>query len=484
MMMHATQDRPEGWMRRFASICLLSVSAMLVAGGCANISTSQKHLVGMDDTLARHDLAGALTRIQAAKTTAYHEKDSILYYLDAGMLCHYNAHWQESNELLTQADQGIEAAYTRSVSRAGASFMLNDNALEYAGEDYENIYLHVFKGINYLRQNSFDSAFVEVRRINDKLNVLEDKYARIASEYQRSGETNGASRAFKPGTTRFHNSALARYLSMLMYRTEGRPDDARIDLAKIQEAWKAAPSVYDFPMPSLTTALAPSPAAYAKLNIAAFYGRGPDKLAKTLYVHIQPTAITIMTTAQVSAGNTKMNTLDVIPWNIGSALPAGSSFKFEIPYMKPRGTRVSRAILYLNGYPAGDLVPIERLDQVALETFKLREPLIFLKTITRVVAKTIIKIKAQKEIEKNNSSFIGAGLLLDIATALTENADLRIGQFFPAVAAIHEIDVPAGSYRATILYTDKNGIRLHQDELGTIEVRAGQLNLLPSYYLN
>ncbi|HAS82406.1 MAG TPA: hypothetical protein DCS43_06970 [Verrucomicrobia bacterium] len=471
-------------MRRIGSVCLLFSLAVLAGGGCANVSTSKSHLVGMDDTLARHDLAGAMKRIQKAKTTAYKEKDRILYYLDAGLLCHYNGRWEESNELLTQADQSIEEAYTRSVSRAAASVMLNDNALEYAGEDYENIYLHVFKGVNYLRLGSFDSAFVEVRRINDKLNVLEDKYARIASEYKKSDNTSGSTRTFKPGSTRFHNSALARYLSMLMYRAEGRPDDARIDLAKIQEAWQAAPSVYDFPMPPLSTALASSPTAYAKLNVVAFYGRSPDKLAKTLYIHTQPTAITIMTTEQVSAGNTKVNTLDVIPWNIGTALPAGSSFKFEIPYMKRRDTRVNRAILYLNGYPVGDLVPIERLDQVALETFKIREPLIFLKTITRVIAKTIIKVKAVEELKKKNDDTGGAELLLDITMALTENADLRIGQFFPSTAAIREIEVPSGNYRATILYTDKRGTRLHQDELGMIDVRSGQLNLLPSYYLN
>lgn len=457
--------------------------AVLVAG-CASTRTSKQHLVGIETRLAGHDFAAALAQIQTAKTTAYKEKDRILYYLDAGMLCHYNARWAESNELLTKAEQAIEEAYTRSVSKAATSIMLNDNALEYPGEDYENVYLNIFKAINFLQQGAFDPAFVEVRRINDKLNLLEDKYARMAAEFNKTTKASGTTKAFQPARTRFHNSVLARYMSMLMYRTEGQRDDARIDLQKLNDAWGAAREVYPFPLPSFALALAPSPDAYAKLNVLGFYGRSPDKLANTLYIHTQPTSVTIMTTQQQSAGKTEMTALEVIPWSIGNVLPAGTTLKFQLPYMKMRGSQVGRAVLYLNGYAVTDLQPLESIESVAHETFRIKEPLIFLKSISRVIGKTIVKAKAMEELKKHKDGALVPGFLVDMAVAATENADLRVGQFFPAVAAIGEIEVPAGEHRATVVYFDKAGKRLYQDELGTVQVRPGKLNLLQSYYLN
>ncbi len=198
-------------MRSFLMTGMKAAALAVLLSGCASTRTSKQHLLGIDDRLASHDFAAALAQIETARTTAYKEKDRILYYLDAGMLCHYNAHWAESNELLTKAEHAIEEAYTRSVSKAATSIMLNDNALEYAGEDYENIYLNVFKAINFLQQGAFDPAFVEVRRINDKLNLLEDKYARIATEYNTTTKDSGTTKTFQPGKIRFHNSALARY---------------------------------------------------------------------------------------------------------------------------------------------------------------------------------------------------------------------------------------------------------------------------------
>jgi hypothetical protein len=470
-------------MRRFLSGVMAFLLLVLVAG-CASTRTSKKHLIGIDEKLAGHNFATALTQIESCKTTAYKEKDKILYFLDAGMLCHYNRRWRESNDLLTKAEYAIEEAYTRSVSKAAASVMLNDNAQEYAGEDYENVYLNVFKSLNYLELGEFDSAFVEVRRINNKLNLLEDKYRKIAAEYNKTTKESGAKTAFKPGKIRFHNSALARYMSMLMYRTEGQRDDARIDIEKLSAVHQSSRELYPFPLPALDTALAPSPAAYTKLNVMGFYGRGPDKLANTLYVHTQASAVTIMITKQVSSGRTKMETLQTIPWNIGGLLPPGTSIKFQLPYMKMRGSEVARAVLYLNGYPVTDLQPLESLEAVARETFRIKEPLIFLKTISRVIGKTIINEQTKKELQKHKDGQMVPGFLLDMAVAATENADLRVGQFFPAIAAVSEVEVPVGKHRVTVVYFNKAGTRLYQDELGTVEMQPGKLNLLQSYYLN
>ncbi len=463
-------------------VCAARWLAVICAGllsGCA--STYKQQFVGIDQKLRAHNYDAALSQIKSAKNSFYKRKDQVLYYLDLGMLSHFDGGWTDSNDALSLADDAIENAYTRSVSRATASVMLNDNTLEYVGEDHENVYLNVFKALNYVRLGGFDEALVEVRRIGNKLNVLEDRHACMAQGYNRS-EYRG--KYFRQGRNRFYDSALARYLSMLMYRANGQWDDARIDLDRIREIWRQAPNVYSFRMPPLDTVLDPCPDGYAKLNVISFFGRSPDKLARTLYIHTQPRSITITATQQTSYQQRHVRALEVIPWAGKDPLPVGTQLKFQVPYMKMRGSRVARIRLMLNGREVGSFSTIESMDKVALETFKVKEPLIYLKTITRAVAKGVARAQAVAELQKHRDGQKVPVFLVDAMFAATENADLRISQFFPGAAGIYEIDVPEGRHRVSVLYYDRNGSRLFVDELGFIDVSRNRLNLLESCYLD
>ncbi len=146
------------------------------------------------------------------------------------MLYHYNGNFVQSNTLLTKAEKAFDELYTKSIGRGAASMLLNDNVLEYSGEDYEDVYLNVFKALNYVELDKFDDAFVEIRKINEKLSLLEQKHKKMAKQFNKSKDKK---KSFETGKNKFHNSALGRYLSMLLYRAEGKMDDARIDKEKI-----------------------------------------------------------------------------------------------------------------------------------------------------------------------------------------------------------------------------------------------------------
>ncbi len=449
--------------------------------GCASTMTYKQQFVGIDEKLRAQDYGKALSQIRSAKNTFYKRKDQILYYLDLGMLSHFDGSWDDSNEALSRAEEAIEMAYTRSVSRATASVMLNDNTLEYAGEDHEDVYLNVFKALNYLKLGAPDEAMVEVRRIGNKLNLLEDRHAQMAAGYNRS-EHRG--KRFRQGHNRFYDSALARYLSMLMYRANGQWDDARIDLDHIRELWHRASHVYSFRMPPFDTVLDPCPDGYAKLNVISFFGRCPDKFARTLYIHTQPRSITITATQQTSYQHHKVRALEVIPWAGKDPLPVGTQLKFQVPYMKRRGTQVRRIRLLLNGREVRSFSTIESMEKVADQTFKVKEPLLYLKTITRAVAKGVARAQAVAELQRHRDGQKVPIFLVDAMFAATENADLRVSQFFPAVAGICEIDVPEGQHRVSVAYYDRSGNRIFTDDLGTIDVSRERLNLLESCYLN
>ncbi len=467
---------------KLKTVCIyLRILPLAFFVGCASSAAYKNQFIGVEDKLHLRDYETILAGIDESKKSCYKEKDRILYYLDVGLLNHFSGNWRESNALLEEAERSIESAYTRSVSRATASMMLNDNVLEYAGETHEDLYLNIFKALNYVELNEIDSAMVEVRRIGNKLNMLEDKNAKFVQKYNQS---KYRSKQFESGRVRFHDSALARYLSMIMYRANGSYDDAKIDLERIKRVWRTSGHIYTFRMPSFATVLMPSPDGYAKLNVISFIGRLPDKLARTLYIRTQPRSITITATQQTDYNRNQVKVLEVIPWRGSEPLPPGMQMKFQIPYMKMRASRVGSIRLMLNNHELGRFSTIESMDKVSYEIFKIKEPLIYLKTVMRTALKSIACAAAVKELQSHSDGQKIPPELIELMFAVTENADLRVSQFFPASAAICEIDVPIGPYNVSVVYYDHNGIKIFTDNLGCINVKARKLNLLESHYLN
>jgi uncharacterized protein len=457
------------------TIVVLCVALLLA--GCANMKTSKAQYVGVDQKLQNHDYAGALAQIETAKTVGYKEKEKVLYYLDAGMLQHYDKKYPESNDNLTLAEEGITENYTKSVSRAAVSLLLNDNTLDYWGEDYEDLYLNVFKAMNYLELKQTDEAFVEVRRVNEKLNLLEDKYSKLAQGYNSSDSSKAT---IKPGASRFHNSALARYMSMLMYRSENDLDNARIDHDKIIDAWTSQPTIYNYAMPNIDQAVTPT--SEARVNVMGLIGRSPDKSANTFYVHTEDDLIVFGFTEENEKYRQQLTDLDFIAW---PGVKKGYHFKLQVPFMVSRGTEIGRVRMLVDDQTQ-DLQLLEDIDKVAQETYNIKLPIIYLKTVVRSVVKGLVAEKQKENLDAQAGGGLGGFLAraaVDAAVDATENADLRISQFFPAQILVGELQVPAGQHAVKIEYYAKNGALLWTDDRGVCNIPASGLNLYESYYL-
>lgn len=430
--------------------------------------------------LARADYSAAVSRIESAANKAYTPKDRVVYYLDIGMLHHWNGDYRKSNEYLEKAERAIEDNFTKSVTRAAASLILNDNTLAYAGEDYEDIYLNVFKALNYLALGLNDDAFVEVRRINNKLVLLESKYDKMA---QQLSEAEEAQKTFRPGKCHFQESALGRYLSLLLYRNDYKWDDVRIDLDKINRGWKLQPDIYPFSRPDFSAEKKRVVAPKARLNIIAFSGQAPDKTASTFYIHTEDNLIVLAGTSENYLGKQRINGLDAIAW---PDVKAGYHFKFQLPSMHRRPSRVDRIEVSVEGGETMRLQRLESLENVATETFSIKKPILYLKTLTRAVVKGLATEKAKQDMTKDMGE--GTAFLTRIATDLladqTENADLRVSRFFPAAASVRELHLDEGVYTILIKYYGHDGELLYTDERTGVRLEAGRLNVVESAYLN
>lgn len=454
-----------------APIVFVIVSLLV---SCASLSTQTKFYEPIQRDLNEGEYALAANAIEQAYTAGkYPDKDRFLYFLDAGLAHHYADSFQVSIDRLSQAELAAEELFTRSISRAAASLLLNDNVLEYSGEDHEIIYTNLINALNYTELGRIEDAFVEVRRANQKLQSLEQKYFKAAEAY-RAGAQSDSSQVdlpydFKP--VRFSNSALARYLSMHMYAAEGKLDDARIDHDLLKEAFTTQPQIYDFSAPDVRY----SSEGKAILSVIALTGTSPVKNDLKLRIRTDKQLNLVQIMYDGAGPNSTEYGHFMLP------ISADYYFKFAIPVISSGSSRIAQIRVSADGKLLGHLQMIEDVNRVAAEVFEPKKTLIYVRTVARALIKGLSAHKLKEDIDKKNDSNFGAWLLkaaVDVGTDVIENADLRCSRLLPSYVYVGDFEVEPGSYDLLIEFLDTNGNVLDSSYQSGYTVGESGLNML------
>ena len=322
-----------------------------------------------------------------------------------------------------------------------------------------------------------DAAFVEINRIDLKLSMLQDKYvefgkqleiAATASMKDGSPELNA-----EPEKIKFHNDALARYLSVLIYAAEREWDNAHIAVQKMREAWTSQSQLYPHSMPDV--AFLPEDYQNGSLSLIAFVGKSPVKKSATYYITTFDDYVNIASSEPVAFSQD-------IPW----PTQYGKHFKFSLPYMSRRGSEVGRIEILANGQKAGEMFLLESMEDVAHEAFKVKAPLIYIKSVVRSIVKGLASEKAKDELNKqiaNPYAAFLAGIATDVAVDATENADLRISRFFPSKSFVGHVELSPGTYNISFRYLNRSNYELYRQNFPNVEIRGNRLNLLQASYL-
>jgi hypothetical protein len=374
--------------------------------------------------------------------------DTVLYYLDKGMLSHYAGLYEESSGLLEAGERAIEEAYTKSILQAAGTYLLNDTVQDYAGEDYEDIYINTFNALNYYHRGDLEDALVEIRRMNNKIRNLAGKYGALMSQLQKKALDESLPvppNADAPAA--FNDSALARYLGMLFYRGNGQGDDARIDGDYLRLAFANAPALYPHPLPASLEGELDIPPGMARINILAFAGLSPVKKANTIRVPI-----------------------------------GGPHYvKVSLPELVYRPSSAARIEVVFDGGERFGLELLENIQAVAGETYKAREGLIYLRSIIRASVKGIssaVLDSMAEESEGNASAIYGLlSLGAQIFAEASEKADLRISRYFPGRAFVGGINLNPGYYSFDVIYYSSSGKVIDSFRHEGIPVLENRLNL-------
>jgi len=408
-----------------------------------------------DAYLVSGDYEGARKRLEADKKSLYAGTDAVLYNLDSGMLAHFAGDYGASNERLSEAEKLMEYYYAKSVVQTVGSFILNDSLVDYAGEDYEDIYTNLFMALNYIQLHKIDDAFVEIRRFDNKLKLLSAKYERQLKEDGLSAYSPYSSYSELNGRSEFHNSVLARYVSLLLYRSEGRSDSALIDKKYAESAFRMQRSLYPFPIPQALDEEFRIPEGKARVNVLCFTGLSPAKREEVLR----------------------------IPNPYG-----GSWFKIALPVMEMRPSKIAYAEIEAVGKSGkktyGKLELLESIENIAEDTFRRKQALIYAKTFARALSKSITSsavsaaVGAQDEGDGNMESLAAfIEVLSGIFMEASERADTRSSRCFPANVWAGGLNVEPGVYTVNVSCYDKNGRLVYSDTKKDLGVTGSSLAL-------
>jgi hypothetical protein len=439
--------------RRKKISCLFFAFFILLS--CA--STGSFDAVDSEVEFGRYE--GSLSLLEKNKNSRYTPRDTILYYLDKGMLSHYNLQYADSSLLLQEGERAIEDAFTKSIGQEISTYLVNDNSRDYGGEDYEDIYINAFNALNYYHRGEAESSMVEIRRMNNKLQYLAHKYDVALSNLQKKAlEDNQAQLPKNTDAPKaFNDSALARYLGMLFYREAGLHDDARIDRDYLLAAFANAPHVYPYPVPQSVSEELDVPSGMARLNVLAFGGLSPIKEENVIRVPL----------------------LD-LRW-----------IKIALPEMISRPSVISKIeLVFDDGDNYGgshELELLEDIDAVAKQTFLLRQQVIYLKTIIRATVKTASSSAlnaAAKQQDGSDSLVLGLfSLAAQVYAEASEQADLRTTRFFPARAYVGGVNLQPGTYDFKINYYDRHGKTIMSVPYKDFIVKKDGLNLVEAVCL-
>lgn len=458
-----------GRARSGAAHPLWLVLALFIFASCGAVATRTEFYEPVTADLGRGDYAAAAQEFEGSKKK-FSAKDRFLYYLDSGALYHYASEYDSSNARLSAAEAAAEELFTKSISRAAGSMLLNDNILEYAGEDYEILYTNLLKALNYLAQDKFDEAFVEIRRANLKLGLLEQKYQDAATLFNRNSDRDAfeVKIDYTAEKIRFSNDAFARYLSMHIYAAEGKYDDARIDHELLQEAFATQPHIYDFPVPEVNY----SPDSGAILSVVGLAGLAPVKEALNLRIR------TDKDLGLVQVLYTDSENEDVEYGHLPLPVKADYYFKFAIPKLSARPVTLSSIRVFADSACLGELSLIEDVSKVAEETFRAKSSLIYLRSVARAVAKGLTTHKLKTKVDTGGFGGWLKKAAIDVGSDISENADLRCARYLPGRVYVGDFEIAPGVYDLRIEYLDQTGAVISVMDIPGYRVKGRGLNMI------
>ncbi len=424
--------------QRFKALLPLII---VMTTACASYTDETRQI--RSDYMAR-SYSSALTKLEESslKTSS---NSKLLYLLEKAMIFQRNGESEKSRALLIEADKLVDRLYTVSITKTAASFVYNDSAQDYSGEDYEKVAIHTMLALSFLGDKDLDSARVSARKINAKLSEIVGTY-------------DG-----KKG--RYTEDAFASYLAGLIYEAKGEWDNALIDYSKALELYEGGYKIF-------------------------IRGSIPESLVQSLYrLLIKRNRKDRATAMEAKYPNELKNIIGKSDDDFGdvvvihekghiaikvsedTALPIGKQIvRISWPVIrKSSRSGFGDSGLTVENGPQVNAENLQDMDAVAAVSLEDRKFRMIAKNAARLLAKGQITEQAYRNFG------LAGGLAANIFSAVSETADTRSWTLLPESYNVSRVRLKPGTHTIRI---KTNG---RQTRVEKVEVKKGQIVIFTDF---
>ncbi len=438
------------YFRKHKRILILFISSIFIVG-CATYYTKN---IEFQNYIAQGSFEKADHWLDK-NTKDADGKNQMLYYLNRGYVSWIMQNYQESNHYFSIAEKIIED-YIQNYYLEALTLITNPNVKPYKPEDFEVVMVNYFMALNYVQLGRYDDAIVECKRINIKLNQLNDKYKDHKNRYQRDAFAHHLMGIIYEANNDYNNAFIAYRNALEIYETDYKeyfgiavPEQLKIDILRSAYLTGFSDEV-DFYENKFNQKLDYQPNEYGELVFFWLNGFGPYKTETSINF--------------VKVPNQKRDYITMVnhEYNLSFPLYIGDKskeekdafeelrfFRVAFPKYVEREPYFKNARLIVNSQ-SYNLELMQDINDIAFKTLKDR--------MVREMASAIMRLATKKALEAlADEQDEALGTLVNIVNTVTEKADTRNWQTLPYSISFARIPLHEGSNEINLRLYSPNG---------------------------
>lgn len=411
--------------------------SLFILIGCATYYQSNR---SFQEYLAKGDFEKAEKALNNNKSLAT-ERNKLLFLFEKGRILQFLEKPMESNAAFEEAYFFTED-YRKNYSEELVALISNPTVKPYVGEDHELVLLHYFKTLNYLSLNQIDEALVECRRINIRLNKMNDQYEKKKNRYKRdafamnlmgimyeaSGDINNAFIAYRNSYRAYLEDYSLHFETMV-------PQQLKMDLLRTMYQMGFYEELTHYEN-ELGMKHDPNNDSRAELVFFWHNGLGPikEEWSVNFIIVRKKGGVVVFVNNELGLS---------FPFVLPSAAEGSTTFsdlkfiRVAFPKYIARKPFYKKAVL-ISKELEYDLELSENITEIAFKTLEDR----MIRELAIGLLRLAIKQAAEYEIRKKNEDF---GTVISVLNALSEKADTRNWQSLPHSISYARLPLDTGS---------------------------------------
>jgi hypothetical protein len=419
--------------------------------GCAIFS---ENFHGVESALAVQDYDQALALLEKSPGP---ERDRALFLLNKGMLERMRGNFAASNESLESAKQLMVQLYGVSMSEQTASFVINDATLSYAGEEYEQVLVHLYMALNYLQLKDLQAARVEALQVDIKLREV----------------------AAKLPDAHYAEDAFARYLTGMIYEELDEWSDALIAYRKSYEAYQRQQPYTGVAIPEFLK--------HDLLRLTDRQGLNNERDRYMREFGIEQWQSVEERRKQGEVVFILNNGLSPILRERSITLPdpgSGHLVRIALPSFESRPIPVTRFVLSA-GSARTESAMVDNVDSIARNHLDAKMAAITARAVARQVVKAQMAKRARENANQNGQNpWAGVfAIAVEVGAVVTERADTRSWVTLPHDIQFARLMLPPGTYDVQVELVGEYNQPVATRNFPGVELGAGEKRYLSLHWM-